>query len=95
MRGPNTKKRSHSIQKWRRHTRISGVSLIPTDPAAAIAPLQHAAELMPDEARTKWLLGVALEAAKKDSAAIEQYEAADKLDPEAMLTFAIRWDLRC
>ncbi len=59
-----------------------GVLLITTDPAAAIAPLQHAAELTPDEARTKWLLGVALEATKKDSAAIEQYEAAEKLDPK-------------
>ena len=33
-----------------------GVLLIPTDPAAAIAPLQHAAELTPDDARSKWLL---------------------------------------
>jgi Flp pilus assembly protein TadD len=58
-----------------------GVTLIPTDPAAAIEPLQHAAELMPEDARTKWLLGVALEATKKDALAIEQYQAAEKLDP--------------
>lgn len=57
-----------------------GLTLIPTDPTAAIAPLQRAAELMPEDARTKWLLGVALEAAKKDDLAIEQYEAASKLD---------------
>jgi Flp pilus assembly protein TadD len=57
-----------------------GVTLIPSDPAAAIAPLQHAAELMPDDARTKWLLGIALEATKKDALAIEQYQAAEKLD---------------
>lgn len=57
-----------------------GVTLIPTDPAAAIGPLQHAADLMPEDARTKWLLGVALEATKKDALAIEQYEAAEKLD---------------
>jgi Flp pilus assembly protein TadD len=57
-----------------------GLTLIPTDPVAAIAPLQRAAELMPEDARTKWLLGVALEAAKKDDLAIEQYEAAAKLD---------------
>ena len=57
-----------------------GLTLIPSDPAAAIEPLQHAAELMPEDARTKWLLGVALEAAKKDALAIEQYEAAAKLD---------------
>ena len=57
-----------------------GVTLIPTDPAAAIEPLQHAAELMPEDARTKWLLGIALEATKKDTQAIEQYQAAAKLD---------------
>ena len=57
-----------------------GVTLIPTDPAAAIEPLQRAAELMPEDARTKWLLGVALEATKKDALAIEQYQAAAKLD---------------
>jgi Flp pilus assembly protein TadD len=57
-----------------------GVTLIPTDPAGAIEPLQHAAELMPEDARTKWLLGIALEATKKDAQAIEQYQAAVKLD---------------
>ncbi|MGC1630171.1 MAG: tetratricopeptide repeat protein, partial [Candidatus Acidiferrales bacterium] len=61
-----------------------GLTLIPTDPAAAIAPLQRAAELMPEDARTKWLLGVALEAAKKDDLAIEQYEAAAKLDAKSV-----------
>jgi Flp pilus assembly protein TadD len=61
-----------------------GVTLIPTDPAAAIEPLQHAAELMPADARTKWLLGVALEATKKDAAAIEQYQAAEKLDAKSV-----------
>jgi superkiller protein 3 len=57
-----------------------GVTLIPTDPAAAIEPLEHAAELMPEDARTKWLLGIALEATKKDAPAIAQYQAAEKLD---------------
>ncbi len=57
-----------------------GLTLIPSDPAAAIEPLQHAAELEPGNARTKWLLGTALEAAGKLPAAIEQYEAARKLD---------------
>ena len=57
-----------------------GVTLIPTDPAAAVEPLQRAAELMPEDARTKWLLGIALEATKKDALAIEQYQAAEKLD---------------
>src|SRR5271169_1394204 len=58
-----------------------GMTLIPTDPAAAIEPLQRAAKLMPEDARTKWLLGIALELTKKDALAIEQYEAAEKLDP--------------
>jgi len=57
-----------------------GVTLIPTDPAAAIEPLQRAAELTPEDARTKWLLGIAFEATKKDAQAIEQYQAAEKLD---------------
>ncbi|MGA9570157.1 MAG: tetratricopeptide repeat protein, partial [Candidatus Acidiferrales bacterium] len=61
-----------------------GVTLIPTDPAAAIEPLQHAAELMPEDARTKWLLGIALEATKKDALAIEQYQAAAKLDAKSV-----------
>src|SRR5580658_6817939 len=61
-----------------------GVTLIPTDPAAAIKPVQHAAELMPEDARTKWLLGVALEATKKDAQAIEQYQAAAKLDAKSV-----------
>jgi Flp pilus assembly protein TadD len=61
-----------------------GVTLIPTDPAAAIEPLQRAAELTPEDARTKWLLGVALEATKKDAQAIEQYQAAAKLDAKSV-----------
>jgi Flp pilus assembly protein TadD len=61
-----------------------GVTLIPTDPAAAIEPLQRAAELTPEDARTKWLLGIALEATKKDAQAIEQYQAAEKLDAKSV-----------
>jgi Flp pilus assembly protein TadD len=61
-----------------------GLTLIPADPAGAIEPLRQAAELMPEDARTKWLLGVALEATKKDALAIEQYEAAAKLDPKSV-----------
>jgi Flp pilus assembly protein TadD len=57
-----------------------GLTLIPTDPAAAVTPLERAAELMPEDARTKWLLGVALESSEKPEAAIKQYEAAVKLN---------------
>ncbi|MGA7918768.1 MAG: tetratricopeptide repeat protein [Candidatus Acidiferrales bacterium] len=61
-----------------------GLTLIASDPAAAVEPLQHAAELMPDDARTQWLLGVALESTKKDAAAIEQFESAAKLDAKSV-----------
>lgn len=57
-----------------------GLTLLTSDPSAAVAPLQKAAELLPDDARAKWLLGTALEVNGKPSLAIDQYEAARKLD---------------
>ncbi|MGC2330944.1 MAG: tetratricopeptide repeat protein [Candidatus Acidiferrales bacterium] len=57
-----------------------GLTLLPKDPAAAVDPLQHAAELMPQDARAKWLLGMALENSGKLAPAIEQYQAAEKLN---------------
>ncbi|MGD0403655.1 MAG: tetratricopeptide repeat protein [Candidatus Acidiferrales bacterium] len=57
-----------------------GLTLLTSDPAAAVAPLQKASELLPENARAKWLLGTALEANGKLDLAIEQYEAAKKLD---------------
>jgi len=57
-----------------------GMTLIPKDPAAALDPLRHADELQPEDAQTKWLLGVALENAGKLGPAIEQFQAAQKLD---------------
>jgi len=57
-----------------------GMTLIPKDPAAAIDPLQHAAELQPQDAQVKWLLGMALENSGKLAPAIEQFQAAQKLD---------------
>jgi tetratricopeptide (TPR) repeat protein len=61
-----------------------GLTLIPTDPAAAIEPLQHAIALTPNDAKTRWLLGVALEGAKKDPEAIEQFQLAAKLDAKSV-----------
>src|SRR5271170_1308856 len=55
-----------------------GVTELASDPAAAVEPLQRAADLMPDQARPKFLLGAALERSGKLPAAIEQYEAASK-----------------
>jgi tetratricopeptide (TPR) repeat protein len=57
-----------------------GLTLLAGDPSAAVDPLQHAADLMPDQARPKLLLGAALEHAGKLELAIEQYQAAAKLD---------------
>lgn len=57
-----------------------GLTLLPKDPAAAVDPLQHAADLAPQDARTKWLLGMALENSGKLAPAIEQYQAAEKLN---------------
>jgi Flp pilus assembly protein TadD len=57
-----------------------GLTLLTSDPAAAVAPLQKAAELLPENARAKWLLGTALETNGKLDLAIDQYEAAKKLD---------------
>lgn len=57
-----------------------GITLLATDPAGAAAALQKAAELLPADARTKWMLGTALEDSGKLEPAIEQFEAAEKLD---------------
>ena len=57
-----------------------GLTLLPKDPAGAVDPLRHAAELAPQDARTKWLLGLALENSGKLARAIEQFQAAEKLN---------------
>ncbi len=57
-----------------------GLTTLDSDPAAAVAALEKAADLSPQDARTKWILGTALEKAGKLPAAIEQYQAARKLD---------------
>lgn len=57
-----------------------GLTLVDTDPAAAVAPLQKALELSPNQPGPKFLLGVAFEKTHKLPEAIEQYQAADALD---------------
>ncbi|MGH9738757.1 MAG: tetratricopeptide repeat protein [Candidatus Acidiferrales bacterium] len=57
-----------------------GLTLLPDDAADAVDPLQHAADLMPDEARPRFLLGTALDRSGKLAGAITQYQAAEKLD---------------
>jgi tetratricopeptide (TPR) repeat protein len=57
-----------------------GVLLLGSDPAAAVEPLENAADLAPQDARTKRILGTALERSGKLAPAIEQYQAARNLD---------------
>jgi len=57
-----------------------GITLLRSDPAAAVGPLQKAAELTPQDAHTKWLVGTALERSGKLPEAVEQYRSAEKLD---------------
>jgi Flp pilus assembly protein TadD len=57
-----------------------GITLMETDPAAAVEPFQKAADLLPKEARPQFLLGWAYERSGKLSLAIEHYRAAEKLD---------------
>jgi superkiller protein 3 len=57
-----------------------GITLLATDAAGAAAALQKAAELLPADARTKWLLGTAFENNGKLAPAIDQFEAAEQLD---------------
>jgi Flp pilus assembly protein TadD len=57
-----------------------GITLMETDPAAAIEPLQKAAELLPKEARPQFLLGWAYERSGKLPLAIEHYHAAESID---------------
>jgi tetratricopeptide (TPR) repeat protein len=57
-----------------------GLTLLETDPQAAISPLKKAVELSPDQAEPRFLLGAAFERSGKATPAIEQYQAAEKLD---------------
>ncbi len=57
-----------------------GLTLLPDRPADAVGPLQHAADLMPDQARPKFLLATALDRSGKLDDAIVQYQAAEKID---------------
>jgi len=59
-----------------------GLTLLAKDPAAAIDPLEHAAQLEPQDAQTKWLLGTALERSGQLQPALEQFEAAQKLNEQ-------------
>ncbi len=57
-----------------------GLTLLASDPAAAVAPLQQAADILSGEARPRFLLATALDRSGKLDEAITQYRAAEKLD---------------
>ncbi len=57
-----------------------GLELVEKDPAAAVEPFRKAADLMPSEARPRFLLGWALELSGQAAPAIAQYQQAEKLD---------------
>src|SRR6267142_711326 len=58
-----------------------GILLLDKDPAASVAPLTKAAELLPAQSRPHFLLGVALERSGNPSAAATAFENALALDP--------------
>jgi Flp pilus assembly protein TadD len=59
-----------------------GLLLLDSDPVAAAASFQHAAQLMPGQVRPVYLAGVALERAGKRAEAIDEYRAAVALAPK-------------
>jgi len=65
-----------------------GILLLERDPAAAIAPLSKAVELLPAQSRPRFLLGAAQEKTGDLTAAANSYEGAahlDSSDPEALI----------
>jgi superkiller protein 3 len=63
-----------------------GLTLLDSDPNAAIGPLQKAVELLPNQQRPQFALGVAFERAGKPLQAIDQYQSAEKLDDQDLQT---------
>jgi Flp pilus assembly protein TadD len=64
-----------------------GILLLEKDPAAAVAPLRRAVDLMPSQSRPRFLLGVALERSGDLAGAAESFESAAHLntsDTEAL-----------
>jgi Flp pilus assembly protein TadD len=59
-----------------------GILLLQTDPAAAVAPLQKAVDLLPSQSRPRLLLGAAQERSGDLTAAATSFEGAARLDPQ-------------
>jgi len=58
-----------------------GILLLEKDPAAAVAPLRRAVDLLPSQSRPRFLLGVALERSGDLAGAAEAFESAAHLNP--------------
>ena len=58
-----------------------GILLLDHDPAAAVAPLEKAVDLLPSQSRPRFLLGLAQERSGNLAAAAKSYEGALGLDP--------------
>src|SRR5579859_6530879 len=63
-----------------------GILLLESDPAAAVAPLTKAVELLPTQTRPRFLLGAAEERSGDFKAAAQSFEAALALDPKDLDT---------
>ena len=61
-----------------------GILLLERDPAAAVAPLRRAVDLMPSQSRPRFLLGVALERSGDTVGAANSFTSAVSLDPNDM-----------
>jgi tetratricopeptide (TPR) repeat protein len=59
-----------------------GILLLDKDPAAAVAPLRKAVELLPSQSRPRYLLGLAEERTGDLKGAAESFEGASRLDPK-------------
>ena len=65
-----------------------GIVLLEKDPAAAVAPLRRAVDLMPSQSRPRFLLGVALERSGDLAGAAESFESAAHLNAGDMEALA-------
>src|SRR5215470_14967630 len=63
-----------------------GILLLDSDPAAAVAPLSKAVDLLPTETRPRFLLGAAQERAGDLNSAAKSFESALALDPKDLDT---------
>src|SRR5882672_4094341 len=63
-----------------------GILLLESDPAAAVAPLAKAVELLPTQTRPRFLLGAAQERSGDFKSAAQSFEAAIALDPKDLDT---------